>query len=494
MADMDLSPDKLASIMQAIEKRKADAKTAKKGKGVGGLIRQLSGRSSSSRSQEVQEIVPVAAGSKTPRFPPPTVPAPEHAPTEHVSAISRTRILESVAPGRSIIEGSHHLHNIVSAEVMLRETATDEDGKCHAALDTAASASFISKYLVTSLGHQIKRVESILKFGGHGSSRSYASEYVIVDLFFPVRHDGKSKLAKMAAVLFIAEKLPAGVDMLLGMDFLAPQQVSIILPYRKVVFGACGNAEASITVQQEEIDIFERPARPVITAIQKEQQDGSEKVANWRTKVQNGSPPPATPPSSRFDFPADDGSHTSSELSPRNTTTKRDLYVLMHAHVPSEKGNEQEVEQGKSLIAESADREPRTMGGLKYWTEFNTQPLQIRPGSASSNISAPLTRPESPLIEEKNAFRHPREAPERPIRRFFVQNGKVIGRTMSRLFVSASWSSSSSDESSSDSTPPNNTSPLKKKQSEVSIAPGVSPEDPAVATEIERDETFPRKF
>lgn len=291
------------------------------------------------------------------------------------STITSNTIVESSASTKYFIEASHCTYDVVTCEIRIRETSEN----AHACLDTASSTSFISTYEARTKFHssEIKTMSSPMEFGT-GGGPMVAREYVVADLYLPIS-SRTSTLAKVTAILFLREgRLPNGSEILLGMDFLFAQRISILLPNMTAVIGACGNAEIRLLCFKNS-DYPVRQNAPDLTASGRPPQtkkDVTDLVAESRKAFQ-GPPAPLHPV-------------TRGPLAglPQHRFGERNFFMITSPENTDKRKGEVISNEAATQFATGTDNLPSLMGGIPFWDANNTRPVGA-PGKISAPVSAP---------------------------------------------------------------------------------------------------------
>ncbi len=105
---------------------------------------------------------------------------------------------------------------------------------------TLINRQFLKEYAPTS---EIKRMASPITVRGLGANTHESNEFAIVDLHLPGKNGRVTVISREA---HLVENLKA--RMLIGMDILAPEAISLNLSGRTAVIGSCDDIEIPLTI------------------------------------------------------------------------------------------------------------------------------------------------------------------------------------------------------------------------------------------------------
>ncbi len=126
-------------------------------------------------------------------------------------------------------------------------------------LDTGCTMSLIDRSFLKEQVPDIliKRTPSPIVVRGLGTGTHRCDEYAVLTIYLPGNND---RLAVIIREVHIVNNLKA--KMLVGIDILVPEDISIMLPSRKAIVGSCDDIELSLTVTTRSIN----PVRKAIMA------------------------------------------------------------------------------------------------------------------------------------------------------------------------------------------------------------------------------------
>ena len=115
-------------------------------------------------------------------------------------------------------------------------------------LDTGCTTSVVDRELLTKLlpNIAIKKEERSFPVRGIGDTVVYCTDYTETDVYFRAKLRDKPIIIMANLRLRIMDHLKPGV--LLGMDFIGPQELVINVPESTVTFGRCDGASVDISV------------------------------------------------------------------------------------------------------------------------------------------------------------------------------------------------------------------------------------------------------
>ena len=101
------------------------------------------------------------------------------------------------------------------------------------------------KFLKEILPHAvIKKSKTPINVRGIGSARHATDEYCLLDLYIPGMAIGKASVAHIRREVHIVENLKA--KMLMGVDILGPERMSIDIGEEKLLIRSCDGLTADI--------------------------------------------------------------------------------------------------------------------------------------------------------------------------------------------------------------------------------------------------------
>ena len=191
-----------------------------------------------------------------------TIPPASGPLKRYVSESTGELILTSSAPGPEIIQHNYTFQSSLTCDVKFRER---DHSQATAMLDTGSCTSFVTRFSARTrfAPSDFVKVDSELEFGT-GAGPMYGSEYVIADIYIPCTlSSGIPALAKTTVMLWVRDvAFGSEVDMLLGMDWIQAQSVSLITPSSTAILGACGNAEFKTRTSQHPGFVTRKVAAP----------------------------------------------------------------------------------------------------------------------------------------------------------------------------------------------------------------------------------------
>lgn len=477
-------------------------------RGLGGLARNLSNASAklmSVKSASGKQSTPIETSSRpssSASSPPspsvsilPSLP-PVGSAKKYRSRVTNGKIIESTAPSKYFVESSYCTNTVATCEVKFRETSADN---LAATLDTAASSSFISAYeaRVKFDPSDIKTLRTPMDFEtAAGSVHCY--EYVVADMYFPCSVDATNCLAKATVVLFLQDgRLPSGSDILLGMDFLIAQRISILLPRSSAIMGTCGNAEIPLIFHKNnDFPVYMNApdltpaarASPKFKASHRRDPSAPRAAPATRPKITHGETnyfmmtSPASTANNKARAKSDNKSNRNKPLQISGPTSARvQEYHLINGHPNPLRSN-----PGPGVWKDPAT----AFAAMSLVPHLATPSPQVSPPTVNSvstatnsgeptadvpTISNPISRPRPFTISDAAALIKPRSIPGIPEKQTLSQKARRLGKIFrsgksDKTSVSSSSSSSSSSGSDSDSSE-RAIDPPKLARAEVVIAP-----------------------
>lgn len=154
------------------------------------------------------------------------------------------RVIKSVAaPDTTSAFGFRSWHYAV-----VRAGLTLQDTTAELCVDTGCNMSLIDRAFLKRLvpNCTITQYEQAIPVRGIGERIHNCSEYATFDLYIPGTVNGQPAIAQITRGARIVEGLRA--NMLIGMDILGPEDISMIIPKRELHIGSCNNLITSISI------------------------------------------------------------------------------------------------------------------------------------------------------------------------------------------------------------------------------------------------------
>ena len=157
--------------------------------------------------------------------------------------VNKGDVIESAAPRSSLNGLSFRSWHYLTGQIALSLNAPREPG----CLDTGCPMTMIDRAFLKRRipTFEMKVHESPITLRGIGSNRHATTEWTTLGFYMDGESEaGDSVTIKITRDFHIVDNLKA--NMLIGMDVLGPEQVTIDLPRNRVIFGSCNNVSVPV--------------------------------------------------------------------------------------------------------------------------------------------------------------------------------------------------------------------------------------------------------